>query len=153
MLIFRLIILFWSLLEKVYMLQFLKNPSVFSYCPVLLLSFPPLSESLCFTSCLLKAPSRDPVCSDWSAHTCMTQQRWQQQSSWANCNMSNLLLCKCVTWWLSVMSQSHRIKGGTPDEVFQGHCFLWERGAAVGEDLVTFISFKIFDMQQNVYKH
>ena len=28
----------------------------------------------------------------------------------------------------SVMSQSHRIKGGTTDEVFQEQYFLWERG-------------------------
>ena len=33
------------------------------------------------------------------------------------------------------MSQSHRIKGGTTDEVFQEQCFVWERGASVGADL------------------
>ena len=37
----------------------------------------------------------------------------------------------CVTWWLSVMSQSHRIKGGATGEAFQERCFLWERGASV----------------------
>ena len=30
--------------------------------------------------------------------------------------------------WYSVMSQSHRIEGGTADEAFQEQCFLWERG-------------------------
>ena len=39
-----------------------------------------------------------------------------------------------------MMSQSHRIKGGTTDEVFKEQCFLWERGASVGAD---FLSFKI----------
>ena len=32
-------------------------------------------------------------------------------------------LHKCVTWWRSVMSQSHVIKGGTPDEAFEEQCF------------------------------
>ena len=41
--------------------------------------------------------------------------------------------CKYKTRWGSVMSQSHRIK---PGEVFQEQCFLWERGASVGVDLV-----------------
>ena len=41
-------------------------------------------------------------------------------------------LCKCVTWWCSMMSQSHVIKGGTTDEAFQEQCFLWESGASVG---------------------
>ena len=39
--------------------------SVFSYCPVLQLCVPPLSETLCFSACL---------CSDWSAHTRLSQQ-------------------------------------------------------------------------------
>ena len=40
-------------------------------------------------------------------------------------------LCKCLTWRCSVMSESHRSKGGATDEVFQGQCFLWERVASV----------------------
>ena len=32
-----------------------------------------------------------------------------------------------MTCWGGVMSQSHRIIGGTSDEVFQERCFLWER--------------------------
>ena len=35
---------------------------------------------------------------------------------------------KYVTWCYSVMSQSHRIEGGTTDEAFQEQCFLWEKG-------------------------
>ena len=41
-------------------------------------------------------------------------------------------LCKCVTWWCSVMSQSHRIKGGTTDEAFMESFFLWEKQASLG---------------------
>ena len=44
-----------------------------------------------------------------------------------------------------MMSQSHRIKGGTPDEVFQKQCFLFETGASVGVDLLT---LKIFYMHK-----
>ena len=35
---------------------------------------PPLSEMLCFSACLFKAPPPEyPVCSEWSAHTCLSQ--------------------------------------------------------------------------------
>lgn len=44
-----------------------------------------------------------------------------------------------------MMSQSHRIKGGTPDKVFQKQCFLFETGASVGVDLLT---LKIFYMHK-----
>ena len=44
-----------------------------------------------------------------------------------------------VTWWLSVMSQSHRVKGGTCDEEFQEQYFLWERGALLGKTF-TFLT-------------
>ena len=47
-------------------------------------------------------------------------------------------LRKCVTWWRSVASQSHWIKGGTTDEAFTGAVFLWERGASVDEDFDLF---------------
>ena len=41
-----------------------KHTPVFSKCPVLHYFIPPLSETLCFSCCLLKAP----VSSDWSVH-------------------------------------------------------------------------------------
>ena len=47
-------------------------------------------------------------------------------------------LCKCVTWWCIVMSQSHKLKGKTTDEVFEGQCFLQDRRAPVGSDLDFF---------------
>ena len=50
-------------------------------------------------------------------------------------------LYKCVTRWHSVMSQIHRIKGGTTDEAFQEQCWLWERGASVGVDFELFFYF------------
>ena len=57
-------------------------------------------------SCL-KAPSPEyPVYSDWSAHTCLSQ----------NCT-ARQKICKFVRWWCSVMSQIHRNKGGTNDRV------------------------------------
>ena len=50
------------------------------------------------------------------------------------------------------MSQSHIIKGGATDEVFeaiQEQCFLWERGASVDVD---FLTVKNFYKQNNLYK-
>ena len=40
------------------------------------------------------------------------------------------------------MSPSHEIKSGTTDEVFQEHCFPWERGASV--QTLTFFNFQDF---------
>ena len=37
-----------------------------------------------------------------------------------------------------MMSQSHRIKGGTSDEAFQEQCFPWDTGASVGADFGLF---------------
>lgn len=37
-----------------------------------------------------------------------------------------MIMCNTVT------SQSHRIEGGTTDEVFQEQCLLWARGAVGG---------------------
>ena len=49
------------------------------------------------------------------------------------------------------MSQSHGIKGGTTDKVFQQQCVQWEEGASVGAGFV-FLDLKIFYMHQNTYK-
>ena len=94
------------------------------------------SEMLCFGSCLFKTPQSPLI-----------GQPTQAWPSVPNNNISSVLnhflhaklatiikLWKWMTWWCSVMSQSHRIKGGTTDEVFQSSCFLWERGASVGVD-------------------
>lgn len=40
---------------------------------------------------------------------------------------ANACMCKCMTWWNSVMSQNHRRQ--TTDEAFKEHFFLLERGA------------------------
>ena len=46
------------------------SPTVKGYSNV----FPALSETLCFSSCLFKAPPPDySVAFDWSRHTCLTQ--------------------------------------------------------------------------------
>ena len=45
------------------------------------------------------------------------------------------------------MSQSHRIKGGTPDELFQEQSFLRERGASVAA--LTFLTFTTFRIHEN----
>ena len=45
------------------------------------------------------------------------------------------------------MSQSHRIKGGTTDETFQGQCCLWERRASVSADI------EIFNFQDVLPRH
>ena len=39
--------------------------------------------------------------------------------------------CKWMSWWHSVMSWSHRIRGGITFEAFKQQCLLWERGASV----------------------
>ena len=60
-------------------------------------------------------------------------------------------LCKCVTLWRSVTSQSHSCKGETTDEAFWGQCSLWERGAPAGVVLLqtprTFIK-KLKEMKR-----
>ena len=59
---------------------------------------------------VFKAPPPEyPVCSDWSAHIHQTQiiQRYES---------------------------THRVKGGTTDEAFPEHSFLWERGASLSAD-------------------
>ena len=55
---------------------------------------------------------------------------------------------------LSVMSRSHRIKGGTSDKVFQAHrkqCFLCERGAPISADFDLFYNFEDLYMHKNLY--
>ena len=52
-------------------------------------------------------------------------------------------LCKCV------MSQSHRIKGGTTGEAFQEQCFLWETGALTLADFGTFLTIETFYMHKS----
>ena len=46
-----------------------------------------------------------------------------------------------------MMSQSHRIKGRTSDEVFQEQCFLRERGASIG------VHFDLFNGQDLLRAH
>ena len=101
MLIFRIITVFWistrtglyaSMLRKKK-----KNTSAVSYCPVQQHYIPAVSERLfCFQAPL--------TCSDWSAHTRLSQHCSYLQSS---CAISVLMaklaarhtLWKCVTWW------------------------------------------------------
>ena len=78
-------------------------------------------------SCLFKAPPPEYlVCTDWSSHTRLSQHRSPCLWSVFAASSLHLLyrecrqrLCKCVTWWQSVMSWSHRLKDRTTDEVFQ----------------------------------
>ena len=49
------------------------------------------------------------------------------------------------------MSQSHRFKGETADEVFQVQCFWWERGASVGAEFDLF-NFQDLYMHKNINK-
>ena len=108
-----------------------KNTSVLSYRLVLHL----------FKARILEGP----VCEDWSAHTRLSQHcsPYLQQafscfwdSSWLHffCQFKHQL-CRCVTPWQSVMSQS---LGMTTDKAFQEQCFPWERGAFVGDDFINF---------------
>ena len=56
-----------------------------------------------------------------------------------------------MTWWHSVTSQSHRIKGETTDKAFQEQCSLWERGASAGVDF-DFLTLKIPAQEHTVYR-
>ena len=110
------------------------HDSYFSYSGTVL-------EKFCSSSCLFKPPPPNTR----SALIGQLTHAWPSTAYKRAACLNELLpkrnpaaryrLCKCVTWWHSVMSQSHRIKGGTTDEVFkalQEQCFLWERGAPVG---------------------
>ena len=61
---------------------------------------PPLSETLCFSSCLFKAPpSEYPVCSDWSAHARLTQHDRAVINQLLRAKLATWhKLCKFVTW-------------------------------------------------------
>ena len=54
-------------------------------------------------------------------------------------------LCKCVTWWHSLMSQKHGVKGGATDEAFRKQRFCGR------EELLLVWTFKIFYMRRNLY--
>ena len=76
--------------------------------------------------------------SDWSTLTGLNQHGSQQRGSYAKSILTwqtshEVNYTKYVTLWCSVMSQSHRIRGGATDEAFKDQCFLWERGASVSE--------------------
>ena len=115
-------------------------------------STPPLSETLCLSSCLFKVPPENPVCCNWSAHThlshhsplCLRSVRPCHQlplsfTSTVNIDMNYANECH------SVMSCSHLliIKVDSTDEAFQEQCFLWENQASVGADFDLFSTFKI----------
>ena len=92
--------------------------------------FPP--TLLVFAPATLRTPDY-PGCSDWPAHTRLSQ----------HCSLClrSALFCSqlpvsftffanigihvdiCVTWWRGRMSQSHGIKGGAADKAFQEQCF------------------------------
>ena len=62
-------------------------------------------------------------------------------------------LWECVTQWRSVMSKSHRIKGGTTDEVFQEQLFPGERGASFSPESEC-LNFQDLQHAQGIYlKH
>ena len=112
-----------------------------------------LSETLCLSLCLFKteANTQTPLIG-WLTHA------WHSSSNKNRAAVLNQFLhaklavryslCKGVTWWRSVMSQSHWIKDGTSGEALQRKCFLREWGA-IG---ANFLTFKIFYMHNKIYK-
>ena len=50
------------------------------------------------------------------------------------------------------MSQSHKIKGGATDEVFEEQCFLWESGASVNFFFSPFLTLQIFYIHKRTKK-
>ena len=132
-LILRFITVFWVSTQTdwdVWDVLMLINTSDISNYPFLQLYIPPPSESFC--SCLFKSlPNAQPPLIgqlthawDGTAHN----NRAAVLTHFLSANLS-----KCVTWWYSVMSQSHRKRGGTTDEAFQEQCFPWERRASADE--------------------
>ena len=115
MLIFRFMLLFLFTTKEGLNALMLKKHISFSFCPLLQLWLR--------RSCLFKAPPPEyTAIYDWSAHTCLSQHHQQQQQS--SCAEFRRKICKCVTLWCSVMSQSHGIQGEMTDEVFQEQRFL-----------------------------
>ena len=72
------------------------------------------------------------------------------QFSRAKAKPDSMHKCKCVTWWHSVMLQSHRIKGRDTDEAFQEQCFLWKREASVGVDFDLFNFHDLLHAQEPI---
>lgn len=84
--------------EYDYMLLCSHNTPIFSYCPALQLGIPPLSVTLCFSSCPLRHPSRKYPVSP--ALICLSQ---HQNNKAAVLNqflklVARYRLCKRVTW-------------------------------------------------------
>ena len=109
-----------------------------------------LPETLWVSSCLCMTPTHKkyPVCSDWSAHTCLNQRL--QSALWCFqlpvlrlhfCCEYRHTICKYVTRWCSVMSQSPRIRGGATWQGFSG--------VAVSMGERSCWSWLIFYMQKN----
>ena len=112
----------------------------FSYCPLLQRHIPCLSDMLCFSSCLFKAPLMNTQSALIGR---LTHARPCSSKNNREAVLNHFLhfklaarhySCKCATWCCCVMSGSHRIKGGSSNEAFQEQYFLWERGASVGVD-------------------
>ena len=100
--------------EYVYMLYYAENTWVFSYCP--------LSEMLCFSSCLFKAPLLNTQ-SGLTGHI-----RLNDKTAVAKYILQRRTSCsaKITQMYDMVMSQSHRIKDVTTEEAFNRQSFLWE---------------------------
>ena len=76
MLIFRFISLLWFTTGLGLQALVLKNHISFITLSSAAALYSPSLETLCFSSCLFKAPPpKYPVCSDWSAHTRLSQHR------------------------------------------------------------------------------
>ena len=107
---------------------------------------------LCLRSCLFKAPPPEYLL---IGQLTLTWPRTSNNNSEA-VELNQLFRAKlaaghkCVTWWRSVMSQCHRIKGGTTDVAYQEHCFLWERVASVGADFYLFNFQGILHAQERI---
>ena len=108
---------------------------------LILAHFPPLYETLCFSSCLCKAwsPPIGQLTHVWEKDRASTLNKFSHSKLAARHQ-----LCKCLMCRHNVTSQSRRIKGGTSDEAFQVQCFLWERGASVDVDFDLFNSQHLF---------
>lgn len=106
---------------------------------------------LCFCSSLFKGPPPEyPVCSDWSAHPCLSQLCLQCLWSALSCFQllvgftSTLIVCVHYSnaWYDDVvMSGSHQITGRTTDEAFQAlHCDFCGREELMFEQALGFLT-------------
>ena len=135
-----------------------RNTWVFSYCPVPQHCIPPLSQTLCFSSCPFKPPPSWTlsllrlVCSLMHEPALLTR---TEQLCRRNCKVPNYLLgIKYVNTWHSDVVWCHNVmelKVGLPIRHFKSSVFCG-RGTSVWGNFAFFHFLDFFYMHNDLYK-